>query len=91
MGRRARAAGWSSSTPLVVGERPIEAHYYDQRPARTWVPRRRWFRVPEGPWPCGVCSQYLQTGAQVHRGIVGGEPVYRHPDCDQVPGAPSRV
>ena len=82
MSRRKRASGWASAAPRVVGERPIEADHYDQRPARTWVPRRTWFRVPEGPWPCEVCSEFLTPGARAHRRIAGGEAFYRHPACE---------
>ncbi len=81
MSPRRRASGWSSAMPRVVGERPVEADYYDQRPARTSVPRRRWFRVPEGPWPCGVCSEFLTPGVRAHRRIVNGGAFYRHSSC----------
>jgi hypothetical protein len=79
--QRRRVTGWSSAAPRVVGERSIEADYYDQRPARTWVPRRKWFRVPEGPWPCEICGEFLTPGVRAHRRITGGEAFYRHPTC----------
>ena len=41
--------------------------------------RRKWFKVPEGPWPCEVCSEYLVTGTWAHRRVVQGEAFYRHP------------
>ncbi len=77
--------------PRVVYERPVEADALDQQHARTSVWRRKWFKVPEGPWPCEVCSEYLVTGTWAHRRIVRGEAFYRHPRCAPSvgPGGPT--
>ena len=83
--RRARASGWANGMARVVGERSILDHYYDQRPARTSVPRRINFRVPDGgPWSCEGCSEYLRPGDWAHRRIRNGDAFYRHRSC-QVP------
>ncbi len=76
-----RATGWSSAAPRVVGERSVEADALDQQHARTWVPRRKWFRVPKGPWPCEVCGDYLVPGSWARSRVVRDERVYRHRDC----------
>jgi hypothetical protein len=81
--RGVRASGWNSAAPRVVGERAIESDAYDSRYAKTWVWRRRVFTVPEGPWPCRTCSEYLTPGTKARREIVGGEAFYRHFDCIQ--------
>jgi hypothetical protein len=82
--RRLRASGWSSDLPRVVYERAAETDALDERPARTWVPRRMWFTVPEGPWPCEVCGEYLVSGSVARRSIRRGEPFYRHGACGDV-------
>lgn len=79
--RRLRASGWASSTPRVVGQRTPADGRYDARPARTSIPQRTWWTVPEGVWPCSECGQYLEPGLKVHRSIVRGEAFYRHPSC----------
>ncbi len=79
--KRLRASGWSSAAPRVVGERAVESDYLDARPARTWVPRRVNWRVPDGPWPCEVCGQFLEPGTRAHRSVRRGEAFYRHRAC----------
>lgn len=67
--------------PKVMWERPWEADELDERPAKTSVYRRTWFKVPAGPWPCEVCGDYLRPGTRALRSIVSGEAFYRHPAC----------
>lgn len=83
--RNLRASGWSSAVPRVVGERAVETDFFDNRSAKTWVWRRTVFTVPDGPWPCQTCSEYLVPGSKARRSIVRGEAVYRHFSCSQSP------
>jgi hypothetical protein len=64
-----------------VGERSVEADSYDRRYARTSVPHRKWWRVPDGPLPCSVCGADLTCGTKARRSVVDGEVFYRHPGC----------
>lgn len=83
--RSAKASGWRDVTPRVVGERSVLDDYYNSRPARTSVPRRRNFRVPDGgPWPCEGCGEFLTAGEWAHRRIRNDEPFYRHRTCQVV-------
>ncbi len=83
---RLRASGWASQVPRVVGQRTPGEARLDRRPARTSVPQRVWYPVPEGPWPCQVCGEFLKPGTSAKREIVRDEPFYRHPACQ--PPAP---
>jgi hypothetical protein len=79
--RRLRASGWASSAPRVMGQRSPSDAMYDNRMAKTSIPQRVWWRVPEGVWPCSVCGEFLDPGIKVHRSVVRGEAFYRHPSC----------
>lgn len=79
--RRLRASGWASNVPRVVGQRSPVERAYDARPAKTFTPQRKWWKVPEGIWPCSVCGDYLEPGAMVHRSVIRGEALCRHPAC----------
>ncbi len=88
---RLRASGWASQVPRVVGQRTPDEARFDERPARTSVPRRVWYPVPpDGPWPCQVCGEFLEPGTWAKREIVRDEPFYRHPAC-QPPASSSAL